>query len=180
MTPDPPCEEIAIRVHGLAQLFSPYDPSPLAEKDLASGAEAHILEWARELPRRAALAIAVELPAEEARRPEAREIGAAIANYFAARALAHAAELRELFRVGRLSLLIGLAALLVCLAASQVLAPLIPYPALSRAGEESLLLLGWVANWRPLEIYLYEWWPIRRRRLLCERLARARVTVRAS
>ena len=26
-----------------------------------------------------------------------------------------------------------------------------------------LLVIGWVAKWRPLEIFLYEWVPIRRR-----------------
>ena len=26
-----------------------------------------------------------------------------------------------------------------------------------------MLIAGWVAMWRPLEIFLYDWWPIRRR-----------------
>ena len=39
---------------------------------------------------------------------------------------------------------------------------------------ESLLILGWVANWRPLEIFLYDWAPIVRRRALYRRLAGAR------
>ena len=27
--------------------------------------------------------------------------------------------------------------------------------------REGFLIGGWVAMWRPLEIFLYEWWPIR-------------------
>jgi hypothetical protein len=27
--------------------------------------------------------------------------------------------------------------------------------------RESLLIGGWVAMWRPMEILLYDWWPIR-------------------
>ena len=27
--------------------------------------------------------------------------------------------------------------------------------------RESLLIGGWVAMWRPLEVFLYDWWPIR-------------------
>ena len=42
-----------------------------------------------------------------------------------------------------------------------------------RLVEESFLILGWVANWRPLEIFLYDWWPIARRRDLYRRLSRA-------
>jgi hypothetical protein len=41
--------------------------------------------------------------------------------------------------------------------------------------EESLLIFGWVANWRPIEIFLYEWWPIVRRRNLYQRLSAAEV-----
>jgi hypothetical protein len=46
--------------------------------------------------------------------------------------------------------------------------------------EQSLLILGWVANWRPLEIFLYDWWPIRRRVILLRRLAAMPVEVRAA
>ena len=44
-----------------------------------------------------------------------------------------------------------------------------------RLVEESLLILGWVANWRPLEIFLYDWWPLVRRRDLYRRLSEAGV-----
>jgi hypothetical protein len=42
---------------------------------------------------------------------------------------------------------------------------------------ESLLIGGWVAMWRPLEIFLYEWWPIRAEARLFERLSRMIVRV---
>jgi hypothetical protein len=170
--------EIAVRARTVGALFSPLDPSPVAERDLDPAVEAHVVGWARELPVRAALVLVIELPAEEAGRPEAAEIAVSFGNYFASRAAAIAGEQRELFRVGRLSLVIGTAVLVSCLLASQLLAPRIPNPTIARVLEESLILLGWVANWRPLEIYLYEWWPIRRRRLLHERLAWAPVVIR--
>jgi hypothetical protein len=37
--------------------------------------------------------------------------------------------------------------------------------------KESLLIGGWVAMWRPLEIFLYEWWPIRADAKLFDRLS---------
>jgi len=43
--------------------------------------------------------------------------------------------------------------------------------------EEGLIILGWVANWRPIEIFLYDWWPILRRRRLLRRLAVADVVL---
>ena len=39
------------------------------------------------------------------------------------------------------------------------------------------VIFGWVANWRPIEIFLYEWWPIVRRRNLYRRLAAAEVNL---
>jgi hypothetical protein len=41
--------------------------------------------------------------------------------------------------------------------------------------RESLIIVGWVALWRPLEIFLYDWWPIARHRSLYRRLAKADV-----
>jgi hypothetical protein len=46
--------------------------------------------------------------------------------------------------------------------------------------RESLLIGGWVAMWRPMEIFLYDWWPIRNQRRVFERLALAGVDVRLS
>ncbi len=33
-------------------------------------------------------------------------------------------------------------------------------------------ILGWVALWRPLEIFLFEWWPVREDIRMYERLAK--------
>ena len=66
-----------------------------------------------------------------------------------------------------------------CLSASQLFAKIIPNQVVARVLEESLIIVGWVANWRPIEIYLYDWWPIRRRIQLFRRIAAAPVKVRA-
>jgi hypothetical protein len=36
---------------------------------------------------------------------------------------------------------------------------------------EGLLILGWVAMWGPLDVFLYGWWPIVGRCRILERLA---------
>jgi hypothetical protein len=50
---------------------------------------------------------------------------------------------------------------------------------ISRFAEESLIILGWVAFWRPIQIVLSDWWPLARRRVLYRRLAAAEVALRA-
>jgi hypothetical protein len=170
--------EIAIRVRTIMQLFNSLDPSPFRERDLDPHTEDFVIGWARELPAGAPFSIVVELPADEAAKPEAARIGEAFANYFHHRAVAADQELRELFRIGWRSLLIGLLVLVVCLVGSQVVAKMIGNVVVARVLEESLIIVGWVANWRPLEIYLYDWWPIRRRIVLDRRIAAAPVKVR--
>ncbi|GIK82259.1 MAG: hypothetical protein M5U33_05585 [Pseudorhodoplanes sp.] len=170
--------EIAIRIRSLGQLFNLLDPSPFFEKDLDSDAEEFIVGWARELPRTAAVRIAIYLPPEIAALPETARLGEVLAHYFNYRARMIERDLRELFRIGRSALAIGILALVLCLTASQLVAPLAPNPTAARIIEESFIIVGWVANWRPIEIYLYDWWPLRRRVQLYRRIAAAAVVIK--
>ena len=43
--------------------------------------------------------------------------------------------------------------------------------------QESVVIGGWVALWHPLNIFLYEWWPLRAERRLFERLGEMQVQV---
>jgi ABC-type spermidine/putrescine transport system permease subunit I len=172
--------EIAIRVRSISQLFNSFDPSPFREKDLDNDVEEFLVGWVRELPPAAPFRIVVHLPAEDAAKPDASEIGAAFAHYFRYRAQVSARELRELLRIGWRSLIIGVVVLVICLVASQVAAKTIANTTVARVVEESLIIVGWVANWRPIEIYLYDWWPIVRRMRLFRRIAAAHVRVKGS
>ena len=68
--------------------------------------------WVRELPQGTPFTIVVHLPPEEAAKPEAARIGEAFAHYFEYRAEVSVHQLRELFRIGRWSLAIGIAVLI--------------------------------------------------------------------
>jgi hypothetical protein len=171
-------DAIEIRIESIAQLFHSLDPSPFHEKDLDKDAEEFIVSWARELPSDVPLKIVVHLPEKQLVLPEAKDIGPAITRFFSYRAQVIGLELKELFRIGRRSLAIGATVLVMSIIASQsVAANLQPRP-LGKVIEESLLIFAWVANWRPIEIFLYEWWPIARRRDLYRRLAVAKVELR--
>ena len=171
--------EVAIRLTTAAQMYNPFDRSPFRERDIAPSVEEFLVGWVRELPQAARFCIAFYLPPDELAKPQAREIGNAIVHYFNERTQVAENDLRELFRIGRRSLLIGLLALAACLAGSQLAATLLPHGVVARVLEESLIIVGWVANWRPIEIYLYDWWPIARRIRLYRRIAAAEVQVKA-
>jgi hypothetical protein len=43
--------------------------------------------------------------------------------------------------------------------------------------RQGLTVAGWVAMWRPMEIFLYAWWPVVGDRRLYDRLSRMPVRV---
>jgi hypothetical protein len=169
---------IEIRIEDISQLFDTLDPFPFRERDLDRHAEEFIVGWARELPSDLPLRIVVHLPEAQASTPGAHELGAALTRFFGYRAQVLGLDLNELFRVGRRALAIGLTVLSFCIIVGQTAAAhLAPRP-IGRVIEESLTICGWVANWRPIQIFLYDWWPIVRQRNLYRRLSAAKVELR--
>ena len=168
---------IELRVREIGQLFHTLDPMPFRERDLDSAVEQYVIGWAAELARAHPMEIVVHLPEAEARKAEARHLGDAMRNFFAYRAEMVGLDLRELFRIGRLSLLTGLAVLAVCVTLGRAVDQLFGGNYLAKFIEEGLIILGWVANWRPIQIFLYDWEPLVRHRSLYRRLARASVTL---
>jgi hypothetical protein len=169
---------IEVSVDDVDQLYESLDPYPFHDRDLDADAEAYIVGWARELPRDHAFRILVHLPPAAMNNPGAVGLSRSMKHFFALRAEAIERDLRELFRIGRMSLLIGAVVLVACVAAAQNAHLVLGEGPLLTVTRESLILLGWVANWRPLEIFLYEWWPVARRRNLYRRLSVADVELR--
>jgi len=171
-------EAIELRVDDVAQLFHTLDPFPFRERDLDREAEDYIVGWARELPADRPIKIVIHFPDTVAQTNSARELTEAFGRYFADRSDAIRRDINELFRIGRLSLTIGVIILIACLMSAHFAVGLLLEGPFKRLAEESLLILGWVANWRPIEIFLYDWWPLVRRRALYLRLSKAIVESR--
>jgi hypothetical protein len=79
--------------------------------------------------------------------------------------------LRQLFRNGRISLLIGLAVVAGSVVVGDLVETMLSDTRFGSIIRESLLIGGWVAMWRPLEIFLYDWWPVRAEARLFDRLS---------
>lgn len=167
----PKCEVIEVHVAELRQLFNSIDPSPFHEKDLDAKAEEFIVGWARNALRDAPLALLVYLDRPAGLPDEAVVLRGAVHEFFRSRAETTRRRLRELFRVGRASLLIGLAFLGGSLLLGDFIGNALRENRLGALARESLLIAGWVAMWRPLEIFLYDWWPIRAEARLFDRLS---------
>ena len=168
---------IEIRVAELKQLFDAIDASPFGERDLDPRAQEFIVSWARELPRNAPLRLLVHLDRPAGPADENALLQGAVQGFFRQRARAARHRLRNLFRIGRISLLIGLTFLALAIVASDLIGERVHGGAVD-IFRESLVIGGWVALWRPLEIFLYDWWPIRADARLADRLAEMPVEIR--
>jgi hypothetical protein len=169
---------IEIRLSQPQQLFNSLDPSPFHERDLDEDAEQYIVDSADEYPLDQPLTLVIYLPSGQSpgRDPD---LATGIHNYFAYRADETQRRLRIFFREGRIALIIGLTFLFVCIALRQLIL-MITKGLIGEIADEGLYIVGWVAMWRPLEIFLYEWRPIRRRRRLFAKLAEIPVVIRSS
>lgn len=166
---------IELRLQSAEQLFDPFDPFPMPTRDLARGAEDYIVGWALELPPDETLALRIYLSNEGD--ADVEGLRTAITSHFLYRARRTRADMRELLAIARVSLMIGMCVLAVCIGLRQGLRGILPEGPVAGFFGEGLVIVGWVANWRPIEILLYEWWPLARRRRLFKRLAAAPVEV---
>lgn len=170
--PIPPnYEVIEIRLGELKQLFNSIDPSPFGERDLDPKAEEFIVSWAREASGNVPFALLVHLDRPAGPATEQAALGESIGQFFAGRSRAAGGRLRQLFRVGRTSLVIGIAFLAISLVLGRVIESVLGGGGIGGMVGEGLLIGGWVAMWRPLEIFLYDWWPIRAEVKLFDRLS---------
>jgi hypothetical protein len=169
---------IEMRLTRLAQLFNSLDPSPFHERDLDQDAEEYIIGSAEEISRQRPLRLVIHLPADQVPQGDAHDLGEAIHNYFAYRATHEQRRLRILFRDGRIALATGLAFLLCCTLLRE-LAFSFGHGSVSELVGEGMLIIGWVAMWRPVQIFLYEWVPIRRRCRVLAKLAKMPVVIQA-
>lgn len=168
---------IRLRIQHLNQLFHTLDPFPFRERDLDAQVEEYVVGWARELGARGQLTISIHMPSAQARAEGAAQLAEGFRNYFDARAEGLGLDLRALFRSGRGALAIGLPVLAATVLLGSVVTRDMPAGFARRFCEEGLIIVGWVANWKPIEVFLFEWWPITRKRALYRRLAAARVEV---
>src|SRR5687768_12517264 len=168
---------IEVHVLDLKELFNSFDPTPFHKRDLDPDAEEFIASWARELPPDRPLGLLVHADREATSQDATEAVHQAVRDHFARKATETRQRLRLLFRNGRIALVIGLTVVAASVIAGDIIEGMLRDSRFGSIIRESLLIGGWVAMWRPLEVFLYEWWPIRSEARLFDRLSRMTVRV---
>lgn len=165
-----------LRLRELGQLFNSMDPAPFLERDLDRDAEEYIESWAMEHPAGSRFHITLHLQQPPAQPDSSQLITESIHHFFAYKAELARRQLRRLLSDGRTSLIIGLCFLAACTAAADAIGQAADSD-LTAIASEGFIIIGWVAMWRPVEIFLYDWWPLLRRRRVYQSLGRAHVGI---
>lgn len=169
-----PC--IDIRVRTMKQLFDFHDPAPFRERDLDDDVVDYVLGGLEDLGRAKAVKIAVFVAEPEPGDLPPAEIVKAFRDHFAwqRERIGHA--LRDHVRRAQFALLMGLAILASFLTLAELAALLGP-GRVRDIVREGLVIIAWVAMWRPVEALLYDWWPHVQKRRLRDRVLAADIEV---
>ncbi len=175
----PPPAVVQLKLRELNQLFNLMDPSPFIDKDLDADAEAFIEGWALEFPVSRPITLVIHVEQVPASEPDPRRlVETAVHNFFRAKAATARREMRQLMWTGQISLTIGFAFLAVCLTLSKLIGREFPDSTTAEWLKEGLAVGCWVAMWKPIDIYLYGWWPLLRRLRIYRKMSRLRVELK--
>ena len=165
---------ILLRMRSAAAIFiteeSPFYGIRMIKKEY----EDFLVEQAASAPGRVPLKIRVELANAD---PQAGRIENAIRQHFDYRKNLAKQEIRNWLNRGWTSLLIAFIFLGIIFLILEVTKGFEPGQALPLTVKEFLIILGWVALWKPADLLLYEWRPHKREAVLYERLEKASIEI---
>ncbi len=151
---------IEINVASIHQLFDERDPAPFRLRDLDDDAVEYIVASALDIGLNKIGRIRIYCN-EALGLAEKAIVKQAVREHFIYRVELTQKKFQHVLKQGFKSLLIGLCFLSAAVFASSLMALHLPDSFLTKLLKEGLLLLGWVSMWKPINIFLYDWWPLR-------------------
>ena len=160
---------IDIKLRTAQQLFDGRDPAPFRERDLDENAVEYISGAVEDLPPKGDVKIVLWISEEPTSQISTETIVEAVHGHFLDEWDRLDRQSRQYVRRGQLFLLVGLSVLIVFLTLAE-LTVMLPVGHVRQVLREGLVITGWVAMWRPLEVLLYDWWPLVHQRRLVRRM----------
>jgi hypothetical protein len=166
-----PC--IDVNVQRIEQLFDNRDPAPFRERDLDPEVADYLLGAGADIASRQPFQVVfwLEQPAattelEHAFRAHFEDVIARLRR-----------RRRSERRSGAVMLVLGIALVLLLFTLAQLLGASLQ-GSLGAGLREGLVISSWVVLWRPFELLIYGWIPVRQERRVVERLLAAKLMVR--
>ena len=167
--------EIILELIDVDQLLIAPNSLFYGKRMLSPDAEEIIIEEAKIVSPNDAIHLKIHLDKDGIGRRD--EISTAIDQHFSYRRKRSARQLKRVLQLGWQSLLISIVFLSLLVSLTLVIIKLLPEGGLSLTFREILIILGWVALWRPADFLLYEWRPFKREINLFRKLEQCKVEI---
>jgi len=151
-----------------SDIYDDKDPSPLRMRDFKKEVEKYITDCIREIPHAKKLRVEFYFYEFSNEAMEKELLKKSYHDFFAFEIKIKRFELREKIKRGIKSLLIGSTFLFFCILISHLIKD--HNDSIFKSFFlEGLNVLGWVSLWNPVQVFLYEIWPIVKERKIMER-----------
>jgi hypothetical protein len=168
---------IEIGLNNIDRIFNSLDPTPFIEREIDRNAKNYIVESLQELPINSRAKILLYIP-HEIDLDASKLVADAIHNYFNYCRDGKEKELRQLLQTGRIYLAIALVFLATCITIDSLISSLFD-GTIVKILHEGLFIVGWVAMWRPIEIFLYDWVPIYQEQRIFRKLCKVPIEIKS-
>lgn len=163
---------VEIAVPDYNHLFDDRDPTRFRSKDLDDDAVEYIVSSVEEITLLKLSHIEIYFE-QEVSPTEQNIVTEAVHNFFKYESEMMTRKINSTLRKGVKSLLIGIVFLALAILVSLLLKNTNHFLALFF--KEGILLIGWVSMWKPINIFLYDWWPLADLRKIYDSLSTVRI-----
>lgn len=167
---------IEIELLNIMQIFNSFDPAPFHEKELDASAEVYIYNYVGEFPLKTSLELIIYLPYSETEINTEETLTKAIRNHFSYKKHLLDLELKRILQRGRRNMLIAFGFLFLCFLMTQFLSNL-NNSLLKTTFSEGFIIIGWVALWEPVNVFLYGWWPLVQKKNIYKKIISMDITL---
>jgi len=170
---------IEVRIKNPLQLFDAKDPAPFRERDLDDDFIEYVSACAREFSFNTPLKVMIYIEDPESKELSKESIREAIHSYFAYRIDLQQSELKSFLRRAQMFLLMGLFVLGVALTIAQNIT-LQNSPGFLGVLREGIVIFGWFSIWKPIELIMFDWFPLYEKLRFYRKLAITEIEIKFS
>lgn len=168
---------IELRVAHAGQLLVRHEATSFRAQRIDDEATAWLLDAVRAAPRGAPLRVVIRVVAEADDDDTTRALTDAVRAQMTWERERVQRQLQAHARSTRFQMTLGAVLLVGFLSLAEVVS-VTPVGHLRQIVREGLVIMGWVALWRPLEALLYDWWPLVASRRAIDRVLHGELSVR--
>lgn len=171
---------IEVNIRGIQQIFDSRDPAPFRDRDLDDDFVEYVVASAKEIPSSSKkIKILIHLSGSSDA-SDVTPFKEAITDFFSYQIELQSGDLKRFLKRAQSYLLLGAVFLFACLGIAQSLAGLDQTSEFFYFLREGIIIFGWVGLWRPMELILFDWYPLLEKIRLYERIQKAEIEFRFS